>query len=427
MANFIGIDLYGQQTIDVQDTAARLELPNKADKDLYNVDPADVFSKIPVDTTVDSSATNSKLPTTKAAYDAITTMSASIDLTNVDATDFYDKIPREEVILSTTAVNTTFPTTKAVYDVTRDIAGDVQRLDLYKADIDLANVDESDIWYKVPKTTIIDINSTDTEVATAKSIYQNLAGKAANDLSNVSKDDFYKRFTESAASHNSIYRGKYLGDHLSNDQKVVISMGLFTDMYIGDYWTINGTNYRIAAFDYYIDTGDTACTTHHVTLVPDSIMYNAMMNTANDTTGAYVGSQMYTTNLATAKTTIENDFGATNILTHRQLLKNAVTNGYETASAWYDSTVELMTEQNMYGGLIFSNSVHGTNSATQNTIDKTQYPLFAFDPTKINIRANYWLRDVANASSFCFVSAGGVALAYNASASYGVRPAFSII
>lgn len=231
---------------------------------------------------------------------------------------------------------------------------------------------------------------------------------------------------QGAGYHNNVYRGKSLGTSLTDAQSTAIQNGTFDDLFIGDYWTIGGVNYRIAAFDYYFNTGDTDCTTHHVTIVPDTILASAQMNSSNTTEGAYVGSEMYTTNMATAKNTIESAFGSAHILSHRQYLKNAVTNGYESNGAWYDSTIELMTEQNIYGGKIFANCIQGTNFATQYTVDKSQYPLFAFDPTKINIRVAYWLRDVANASAFCFVHYGGYAGSYNASNSLGVRPAFSI-
>ena len=124
-------------------------------------------------------------------------------------------------------------------------------------------------------------------------------------------------------AHNAIYRGKYLGESATEAQYAAISAGTFDDLYIGDYWTIGGVTYRIAAFDYYLRAGDTDMNTHHVTLVPDAPMYNHGMNDSNVTTGGYVGSKMYTTGLADAKTTINNAFGSAHILTHRQCLYNA--------------------------------------------------------------------------------------------------------
>ena len=197
-------------------------------------------------------------------------------------------------------------------------------------------------------------------------------------------------------------------------------------MYIGDYWTIGGVVYRIAAFDYYYRAGDTDMTTHHVTLVPDSNMYTHCMNDTNITTGAYVGSKMYTEGLTQAKTTINSAFGEAHVLNHRQYLQNAVTDGYASGGSWYDSTVELMTEQNVYGGKIFGNQLNGTALPNSYTVDKSQYPLFAFRPDMISNRQWFWLRDVVSASRFARVYSGGNADSANASVACGVRPAFSI-
>ena len=241
----------------------------------------------------------------------------------------------------------------------------------------------------------------------------------------------------SAGAHNGIYRGKYLGTSVTAEQYAAIGAGTFDDLYIGDYWTIGGVNYRVAAFDYWLHCGDTECTTHHIVVVPDACLYNAQMHNTtsgaytdgaanNPVTGAYVGSDMYTTNLAQAKTTISNAFGAAHILNHREYLKNAVNGNYETGGAWYDSTVELMTEQMVYGGKIFANCMQAGNWAAQYTIDKSQLPLFALEPSRICIRAHWWLRDVASSTGFASVSTYGFANANSSSDPRGVRPAFGI-
>lgn len=232
--------------------------------------------------------------------------------------------------------------------------------------------------------------------------------------------------TTGAGAHNSIYRGKNLGTSVTAAQYAAIKAGTFEDMYIGDYWTIGGVVYRIAAFDYYYRAGDTDMTTHHVTLVPDANMYTHVMNDTNITTGAYVGSKMYTEGLTQAKTTINSAFGEAHVLNHRQYLQNATTDGYASGGSWYDSTVELMTEQNVYGGKIFSNIQNGTALANSYTVDKSQYPLFAFRPDMISNRQWYWLRDVVSASYFASVGYGGDATYDSASDALGVRPAFSI-
>lgn len=232
--------------------------------------------------------------------------------------------------------------------------------------------------------------------------------------------------TTGAGAHNAIYRGKSLGTAVTEAQWAAIKAGTFEDMYIGDYWTIGGVVYRIAAFDYYLTTGDTACSAHHVTLVPDANMYTHVMNDTNITTGAYVGSKMYTEGLTQAKTTINSAFGEAHILNHRQYLQNAVTDGYASGGSWYDSTVELMTEQNVYGGKVFGNQLNGAALPNSYTVDKSQYPLFTFRPDMQSNRQWFWLRDVVSASTFAYVYDSGRASCPYASLAAGVRPAFSI-
>lgn len=227
------------------------------------------------------------------------------------------------------------------------------------------------------------------------------------------------------AAHNAIYRGKYLGTSVTAEQYAAISAGTFEDLYIGDYWTISGVNYRIAAFDYYWNCGDTAIPPHHAVIVPEKNLYNAVMNTTNITTGGYVGSQMYTTNLEQAKTTIKAAFSG-HVVNHRIYLINAVANGYSSGGAWVDSEVDLMNEQMVYGSGIFSPVSTGSAVPANYRVEKNQLPLFAMNPAMLNTRETYWLRDVITASFFAYVYNNGGANYNSASLSLGVRPAFCI-
>ena len=228
---------------------------------------------------------------------------------------------------------------------------------------------------------------------------------------------------DGAAAHNCIYRGKNLGTSVTAEQYAAISSGKFTDLYIGDYWVIKGVTYRIAAFDYYYNCGDTNFTKHHVVIVPDTSLYKAQMNTSNVTTGGYTGSAMYKSNLAQAKTTIKAAFGSAHVLTKRELLTNAVNGNTPSGWAWFDSDVELMNEVQAYGSVAWgAHDGNGYNVASGDG----QFPLFMFDRTKLHNREDYWLRDVASAPYFSYVSRYGFASSSYASASFGVRPAFCI-
>lgn len=238
-----------------------------------------------------------------------------------------------------------------------------------------------------------------------------------------------------AGAHNAIYRGKSLGSTVTTAQYAAIKAGTFDDLYIGDYWTIGGVNYRIAAFDYYLNSGDTNCTTHHVVIVPDTCLYNAQMHNtssggyeggaANTTAGGYVGSDMYKSNLEQAKTTIKSAFSG-HVLKHRIYLTNAVANGRASGGAWCDSEVDLMCEQMVYGSGIFSPVSDGSNVPANYRVEKSQLPLFQHEPSRICNRNNWWLRDVITASIFAVVYYNGLANYGGASYSVGVRPAFCI-
>ena len=238
-----------------------------------------------------------------------------------------------------------------------------------------------------------------------------------------------------AGAHNAIYRGKSLGSTVTTAQYAAIKAGTFDDLYIGDYWTIGGVNYRIAAFDYYLNSGDTNCITHHAVIVPDTCLYNAQMHntssggwesgSANTTAGGYVGSDMYKSNLEQAKTTIKSAFSG-HVLKHRIYLTNAVANGRASGGAWCDSEVDLMCEQMVYGSGIFSPVSDGSNVPANYRVEKSQLPLFQHEPSRICNRATWWLRDVITASRFAVVASYGLAGCGNASDANGVRPAFCI-
>lgn len=232
--------------------------------------------------------------------------------------------------------------------------------------------------------------------------------------------------------HRNVYRGKNLGsgntidDVFTAAQKTAISSGTFDDLFIGDYVTLGGKRYDIADMDYWYNCGDTAFTKHHLVMVPHVSLYNHVMNDTNTTEGGYVGSKMYTEGLDSAKATIAAAFG-TMLLTHRESLINAVTDGHPSGYAWYDSDVELMSETMVYGHEIYSPMCNGTLLPTKYTIDKTQLAIFQLHPKLVmTARAYFWLRDVVSAAYFAFVRNYGVASNSGASYSNGVRPAFPV-
>lgn len=227
-------------------------------------------------------------------------------------------------------------------------------------------------------------------------------------------------------NHRTIFRGKSLGTSLTTAQKAAIQNGTFDDLWIGDYWTINDMNWTIADFDYWYGTGDTECTTHHVVLIPSGILYTAAMNSSSTTDGGYVNSAMYKTNLTKAISTISSAFGS-NVMSHRELLCNAMSNGVPSGTSWYSVTAVLPNECMMHGHSHFSPTSTGSSIPSTHTIDTTQLALFSLAPDKISVKnATIWLRDPVSSVAFADVpSTGGTGYA-GASYELGVRPVFAI-
>ena len=233
---------------------------------------------------------------------------------------------------------------------------------------------------------------------------------------------------------NSIFVDEAVSDTILADKATEITAGTFEGLWVGQFVADGSQKYRFSDFDYFLHCGDTETTRHHILTVPDKCMYTAKMNDSNVTTGAYVGSAMYTANLAAAITTITNKFGSAHLLTHKEYLKNAVTNGYESGGAWYDRIADLMTEEMVYGGKEFKNIIAGTNIPANYTISNSQLSSFRLNKALIrsrllsdNSRMWYWLRDVVNAACFARVDGDGYCGYGGASDADGVRPAFPLI
>ena len=231
--------------------------------------------------------------------------------------------------------------------------------------------------------------------------------------------------TNSIPFHNSYPRCKYLGTSITDAQNTAIKNRTYDDLFIGDYWTINGVNWRIVAIDYYYNVGEPNFDKGNIIVMPDTVLYNAQMNATDTTAGAYAGSLMRTQNLNSARTIAQNAFGS-HLANHKIMLANAVNSSGPSGWSWKDSDgVELPNEVQIYGIRIWGSALKGFDVATQ----KQQFPLLALAPQFVNTRQDYWLQDVSSFSvstHFAFVYFNGNATNSNASSSTGVRPSVTL-
>ena len=230
------------------------------------------------------------------------------------------------------------------------------------------------------------------------------------------------RFT-TPAMHRSTYRGQSLGNSLTPTQKAAIDAGTFDDIFLGDYWTIGGITYRVADFDYWYGRGSIKVSKHHLVVVPDQNLYSARMNASATTATGYAGSQMRTTNLASAKTKINGAFPGA-VLNRRDVFSKEFADGVVTDWGAYDSSVDLMNE------VMVTGAHHFESPAKFPQISNSQLALFQFAPwhiPPIGTQA-YWLNSVANSADFVGIYIDGAIDSFLASdTSPGVRPAFAVV
>ena len=228
------------------------------------------------------------------------------------------------------------------------------------------------------------------------------------------------------ANRRPYVRGNYLGSSLSSNQKTVINNGSFSGLFLGDYWTINGIDWKIVDFDYWWP----ALNVHHLAIMPRTSLYSGKMNSSNKTTGAYVGSSMFISGLNTALTTISTAFGDINKIPNRTGSFNNATDpdtGIIKTATPKTVRIELPSEEMIFGTKFVSNQGYlppGPNH-TPSRYGWKQLAYYQIIGTYNSIK--YWTRDVANQFAFVGVSENGEAIPVDAGDTYGVRPIFALV
>lgn len=263
-------------------------------------------------------------------------------------------------------------------------------------------------------------------------------------------EDETEWITSIAENHNNIFRGDdlFAKGYTIDDICAMIADGSFSDIYIGDYFTLSGsipdvpcfveqtgddgtkslvestqtvtynTKFRIAGLDIYLNTGDKAFTQHHAVIVPDKAIGNNRMNSTNVTTGGYVGSFMFTSVLPVYNSHFDAKLN-NHLLSHREYLTNGVSGNSANKCTWTDVKFNLMSEPEIYGC-----SVRG--GVLDVGLNHRLFPLFRISPTYISNSVWRWLRAIYMSTNFAYISGSGVTGGGSASTSLGICPCFCI-
>lgn len=236
-------------------------------------------------------------------------------------------------------------------------------------------------------------------------------------------DDYHTLSTTAGQFHASVFRGKYLGSSFTSAQKAAIADGSFDDLFVGDYWTINGINWRIVDINYFLNSYNTF---NHLVIMPDEGLYAARMHSTATTSTGYAGSEMFTTGINTALTSIRNAFPTANVAQFQAYFSNAASDGVATGHVRKSVYAAIPTMSMFFGvGAKYTSNVDYNGGSGKN-----QFALFKMSNALVRCQGghNEWTCDIASASQYNLVNGSNVCdilQAANATAVY-VRPYFCL-
>lgn len=216
------------------------------------------------------------------------------------------------------------------------------------------------------------------------------------DGSKIGKKDSESITLETVALHRNTYRGKNLGTSFTDEQKESIRSGTFEDLYVGDYWLINGITWRIMDINA-LKTNNafySICESNHLIVMPDKPIYKdstgSPFNT-NDYSNSlykygYSGSRIYTVDNTICKDIFENAFGSDYLLTFKYASPSSIS---QTGVIAANTVIELKCMSpkitNIFGGMSTTQpTVYAGAYNNYNTI-VCQFSAFMQKPELISI------------------------------------------
>lgn len=238
----------------------------------------------------------------------------------------------------------------------------------------------------------------------------------------------YMLFDNIPEMHNNIYRGKNLGSSVTSAQYQQITSGKFSDLYVGDYWTINGFKWQIVDFDYFYNSGNSHLLKHHAVIMPTKCLYQSGYESTNTNENGYFNSKLYKEGLIKARQQINAAFTG-HIIEHDEVGTYNKDGKNRWNVRWDKATVGIPSVYYIYpSDLVLK--LDTNNEMFYNIIYSGPFALFQLLKQKAilteDLSEAYWLRECISTSGFA-TSVENLTINWGyASTSYGVRPYFLI-
>lgn len=224
------------------------------------------------------------------------------------------------------------------------------------------------------------------------------------------------------------YRGKYLGSEYTSEQQEAVQSGTFEDLYVGDYWTKNSINYRIAD----INVLNLATKANHLVIVPDDSLLSGPYVTSDNVFGGDINSNVFKSLMPEALKIINTIFDKEHIGLMSQNLSNSVNSSTGEAASFISSSSISSWPISICQAFGHTNLEKDTVNDAQ--IPAIQFALFRQNPKFIRTNHIYWISSqgtiYSNSLYMLIVNTYGSygTLNYaNAKYSSGYRPKFALI
>lgn len=241
-------------------------------------------------------------------------------------------------------------------------------------------------------------------------------------------------------AHRNIYRGKNLGNEITDEQLAAIRDGSFKDLYVGDYWEDpvskdgeGGTvKWLIADINYWIakerlnETGSYSFMGNHIVVIPHNPLFKARMNETDTVTTGFYGSSMFNESFLQAAEIIYSFFEKDNVLTHHNNFSSSFSDGQIKSYMGINTKIELPNEYAIVGSRNLSRNAL-MNSGLTDTWTNRQLAIFSLNPKAAASHLSYWTPDIINTQNYVvFWSVGDFGGQKASSNNIGVRPIFAV-
>ena len=282
-----------------------------------------------------------------------------------------------------------------------------------------------------------------SQIQTLTNDLETVDGKVDENTEDIETNLASINILKSSGNWRTGLRFKNLGTSFTDEQATALANGDFSEFWNGDYWVINGHNWRIVDNSGWARRrGDTNFDSNSLVVMPDdnlvvaqAYLIDGYTSQSNADTHGYANCGYRTDEHSgygrtQCKTLFQNAFGSSHVASHRELMSTSRGTGGALSWAWQDADVELPSEVNIYGHSVWGSGLEsGVDEPSFNIGDRWgQFMLFRLAPyMAINRGQNYWLRDIHSASAFANVAYTGDAACHTPSwPTVGLRP-YSII